>query len=105
MSFFDSFKILVGILFGPVVLLLFSGDIKFTSKNILINDYQHQSFLYQQKFCKHHFFYGAKNNKLQKWDIQTFIDHLIYFGTRKVFPKSMQHMFFKDWFPVWFNMR
>ena len=31
MSFFNSFKILVGRLFGPVDLPLFSEDIKFTS--------------------------------------------------------------------------
>ena len=36
---------------------------------------------------------------------EPFIYYLIYSGARKASGKIMQHMFFKAWFLLWFNMR
>ena len=33
------------------------------------------------------------------------IYYFVYSGARKVFHKIMQHIFFKAWFPSWFNIR
>ena len=63
-------------------------------------------FLWSKSFVNI-IFYRAENKKLQRQDnlLLKILFTMSYSGTRKVFCKIMQHMFFKVWFPLLFNMR
>ena len=58
-------------------------------KNILFDDFQHQSFFIKQTFCKHHLLRSRKWKiaKTRQLTIQTFISYLIYSGVRRKFVK------------------
>ena len=64
-------------------------------------------FFIKQKICKQYFtkpkLTNCKDETINHSSIYLLFE--LHWLPRKVFCKIMQHMVFKKWFPLWFNMR